>query len=144
MLRIVSIESLIRLVVSVCCWQMYLCHVELTVQSNSQTEEMDCGNVTEIDIYNFFEQHAPPSHWIRPVKSQNKPVPVNMELAIRSILGLNVLNQELFLTGSVFISWTDEFRIWNTTFPLNCVDTVTLEFGVNTKIWIPDICFFNS
>ena len=34
--------------------------------------EMECENVTEIDIYHFFEQHAPPSHWIRPVKKFKK------------------------------------------------------------------------
>ena len=103
-----------------------------------------CENVTEIDIYNFFERNAPPSHWIRPVKSFGKSVGISIELALRSVLGLDTLNQELFLTGFLFLTWTDEYRIWNTIYPLNCVDTVSLEFGVNTKIWAPDICFYNS
>ena len=107
------------------------------------TSTMECENVTEIDIYNFFEQQSPPSQWIRPVKKFNKSISVYMELSIRSIIGLDALNQELFLTGFLFMTWTDEFRIWNTTSPLNCVDTVSLEFGENTKIWAPDICFYN-
>ena len=126
-------------------WKLSQCKILLsTHQPVLQETASECENVTEIDIFNFFERNAPTSHWIRPVKRFRSSIGVTMELSIRSILGLDVLNQELFLTGFFFLTWTDEFRIWNTTSPLNCVDTVSLEFGVNTKIWTPDICFYNS
>ena len=142
--RAFSNENL--LILFACSWTICLSQMSTAViQSQSPpTTIMLCENITEVDIYHFFELNAPPSHWIRPVKSFGKSVAVYMELSIRSILALDAVNQELFLTGFLYLSWMDEFRIWNTTSPLNCVDTVSLEFGANSKIWTPDICFFNS
>ena len=104
----------------------------------------NCPVVTEVDIYDYFQRNGTPSLWVRPVKDFNKPVEINIEFYVRNLVGLDEKNQELFIRGAMFLSWVDEFRAWNTTFPLNCMDTVSLPFGKDTNIWTPSIFFSNS
>ena len=103
-----------------------------------------CPVVNEIDIFNFFQRNGTPSRWTRPVKDFTTSVGITFELAIRSIVQLDQKNQEIFIRGSIFMFWQDEYRIWNDTFPLNCVDTVTMPFGEETNIWTPNLFFSNS
>ena len=37
------------------------------------------------------------------------------------------------------MGWYDEVRVWNTTFPLMCLKSMSLKAGERTEIWLPDV-----
>ena len=107
-------------------------------------QQTECPLINENDIFDFFERNGTRSSWVRPVRNFSNPIGINFRLSVWGIIQLDEKHQELFVRGGIFITWFDEFRVWNETFPLNCTDTVTLPFGETTKIWTPNIFFINS
>ena len=112
-------------------------------KSYSSSEE-NCPLVNELDILRFFRENSTVESWIRPVKNFSQPVAILFDFSLRNIIELDEKNQELYVQGWLYIQWYDEFRIWNNTFPLNCIDTVAMPFGHDTKVWTPNIFFSNS
>ena len=106
--------------------------------------DQDCPLVSETEIFEFFKRNGTRTHWTRPVRNFSDPVAITFELYVRSIVLLDEKHQEMFVRGSLFFTWKDEFRIWNNSYLLNCIDTVTLPFGEETNIWTPNIFFSNS
>ena len=104
----------------------------------------ECPLVNEDDIFDFFERNGTRSSWTRPVRNFSHPIAVSILFLLWSVVQLDEKSQELTTRASTFISWFDEFRVWNETFPLNCIDSVVLPFGQATKIWTPNICFVNG
>ena len=106
--------------------------------------EKKCPLVNELDILRFFGENSTMESWVRPVKNFSQPVAVSISFTFRNIIEVAEKNQEFYVQGYVYLTWFDEFRIWNDTFPLHCIDTVVMPFGHNTKIWTPNIFFSNS
>ena len=110
----------------------------------TSVSQPDCPLVNEDDIFDFFERNGTRSSWSRPVKNFSRPIAVTILFSLWSVVQLDEKNQELTTRASTHLYWFDEFRVWNETFPLNCIDSVVLPFGQATKIWTPNICFVNG
>ena len=37
------------------------------------------------------------------------------------------------------MGWRDEFRVWNTTFPLLCLQSIIIPHGIDSGMWLPDV-----
>ena len=44
----------------------------------------------------------------------------------------------------VLQSWMDEVRVWNTTFPLLCLEYIAIPHGPGTGLWIPDLAVVSA
>ena len=42
------------------------------------------------------------------------------------------------------MGWYDEFRVWNTTFPISCIEKITLVHGIESGIWLPDVAIITA
>ena len=116
----------------------------LSLTTGLVSTQQACPVVNENDILKFFNQNSAGSSWIRPVKNFNESVGLMIDLSVRNVVDLDERKQELYIRGYIYLQWYDQFRVWNNTFPLNCMDTVSLPFGKDTKIWTPSIMFSNS
>ena len=50
----------------------------------------------------------------------------------------------LTLRGYVGMRWYDEYRVWNTSFPYNCISQIVIPHNSETKAWIPELTIINA
>ena len=111
---------------------------------SSASTKPDCPVVTEDDLLDFFDQNGTRSHWSRPVKDYSRPIAITFVLYFWGIVQVDEKNQELSFMASIYLGWQDELRVWNETFPLNCIKYVVLPIGETTRIWTPNLFFLHT
>ncbi|XP_052250668.1 acetylcholine receptor subunit beta-like isoform X2 [Dreissena polymorpha] len=109
-------------------WSLITCYVA------SQTAD-DVKNLTTT-LYKSAEYNKK----VRPLKDQNEAVVVGTDLILDAIIDFNEREENLKISGSLFMTWTDEFLQWNTT------DYGGLEHLLlpQNDIWRPGVRLHNS
>lgn len=74
----------------------------------------------------------------RPMLNNNKTIKVVIEIALYTILSLNMKDQVLKTSAGIKLSWTDEFMKWNSSSDINAI-TVS-----SSDIWKPDVRLMNN
>ena len=77
---------------------------------------------------------------IRPRDNQSKPVVVQTEFFLNSIMSLDVTNQVLSVRGYFYFKWYDEFLQWD---PCENSGVTYLKFLVD-EVWIPAVAVLNG
>ena len=52
--------------------------------------------------------------------------------------------QEVGVKGYIHLAWKDEYRVWNNTFPLLCLDSLILPHGKESGMWLPDVAIVSD
>lgn len=116
-------------------------HLYLLIFFEASFKESDLDNL-------LFSRHEDRPergfHWNRPVLDPTKPIVIEIELGLRSLIDVDERAQSVRLSGFFYIIWRDEIHVWNTTHPANCVKYVVVAHGPSSGIWIPDVIQTNS
>ncbi|XP_060070331.1 acetylcholine receptor subunit alpha-like [Ylistrum balloti] len=76
---------------------------------------------------------------VRPVKDQTKPVSIDVGMTLVSINDFNEVTGVISVVIILFLSWTDESLVWNSSSYNN---TTSLTFS-HEKIWVPKLFLTN-
>ena len=115
-------------------------------QQQMLSSEANCSNVTisEKSIFDFFQSKEKIKDWIRPVKDYRHTIPIQIDFSLRNIIQVVEKSQEIHVRGYFEIFWIDQFRVWNDTWPQQCIPMVTMRHGIEDQIWTPSIAMSSA
>ncbi|CAL1540918.1 unnamed protein product, partial [Lymnaea stagnalis] len=77
---------------------------------------------------------------VRPCLNYSQPTRVNVTLYVATIVGLDIKNQILKLSGYLSFEWQDELLLWNPAH-YGDIDSILVP---QDMIWRPDVAVYNS
>ncbi|XP_078700715.1 neuronal acetylcholine receptor subunit alpha-10-like [Branchiostoma floridae x Branchiostoma belcheri] len=77
---------------------------------------------------------------VRPVRDQSTTVTLDVDVALRQVVGLNELKEVFTTLLWLRLYWTDEFLQWNTS-QYDGLATTTFQ---SSEIWTPDVFLINN